>query len=260
MPQSLRINSIWSTLQGLWERVKPVDFAGLSVRSFHDLDQVPAEIRETVRNSYPPNHNYSILGNQLIPSRKLATRVSHFRQFYPRPLRSLLDLSCSKGFFVFDAASQATCQRAMGIDLCDSTLSTCDHLKQHFNDPERIQIAKLTIPELADNINSFGGPFETVLLVNTYQYIFFGSPIAPALSRDHCEIFRQIRRVCSGRVIFHNRISLDRVQPHIRNANPAGDRGRFYTPEAIRAAASEFFKVTEMPVWGGHPVWLLDAL
>lgn len=237
-----------------------MDYAALSCRDFQDLDQLPQEVLASVCNSYPPNHNFSAVANQLIPSRKLATRVAHFRQFYPQRLRSLLDLSCSKGFFVFDAASQASCDRALGIDLCDQTLKTCHQLRQRFKHSERVGLEKLTIAQLADRIDEFGGPFETVLLVNTYQYIFFGSPIAPPLSRDHCEIFRQIRRVCSGRVIFHNRISFDRVQPKIRESAQGEDWERFYTPKAIRAAASEFFRVTETPVWGGHPVWLLDAL
>lgn len=260
MPQSIGLNSIWNTLQSFWERVKPVDFAGLSCRGFHDLDRLPAEIRKSVCNSYPPNHNFSVDREQLKPSRKLATRVAHFHQYYPKHIRNLLDLSCSKGFFVFDAASQQTCERALGIDLCEKTLETCRQLRHHFDHPERVAIEKLTLAELAEGIDQFGGPFETVLLVNTYQYLFFGSPIAPALSRDHCEIFRQIRQVCSGRVIFHNRISLERVQKHIREAGDGEDWGRFYTPDAIRAAASEFFRIKETPVWGGHPVWLMDAL
>ncbi|MDB5385884.1 MAG: hypothetical protein JWM11_1530 [Planctomycetaceae bacterium] len=251
---------MWGTLQNLWDRVKPFDCATQSCTGFHDLNQLPAEISQSVSDSYPPNHNYSVVDDRLLPSRKLGTRVAHFRKYYPRQLTSLLDLSCSKGFFVFDAARESTCERALGIDLCDKTLATCRQLKQHFEHSERVSIEKLSLAELACQIDAFGGTFETALLVNTYQYLFFGSPIAPALSRDHCEIFRQIRRVCHGRVIFHNRVTLNRVQKHIRETADGAEWGRFYTPEAIRSAASEFFRVTELPVWGGHPVWLLDAL
>jgi hypothetical protein len=251
---------MWGVLQHLWERVQPINCDSLSCDGFRDLTQLPTEIRERVRSSYPSNHNFSVDASRLIPSRKLATRVAHFRQFYPQPLRSLLDLSCSKGFFVFDAAREKTCVRAMGIDLCDKTLETCYRLRERFAHPERVVLERLALAELSQQIDQFGGPFDTVLLVNTYQYLYFGSSIAPALSRDHCEIFRHIRSVCSGRVIFHNRISFQRVQKHLQETAEGAEWGRFYTPKAIKSAASEYFRVTEKPVWGGHPVWLLDAL
>jgi hypothetical protein len=254
------VASMWDVLQQLWDRVKPVNCTTLSCDGFRELDGLPPEIRDGVRNSYPSNHNFAVHRDRLIPSRKLATRIAHFRQFYPQPMRSLLDLSCSKGFFVFDAARDRNCTRAMGIDLCDKTLDTCRQLRSRFVYPERVAIERLALGDLATQIDTFDGPFDTVLLINTYQYLYFGSSIAPALSRDHCEIFRQIRNVCSGRVIFHNRITFERVQKHIRNTDQAAEWGRYYTPSAIKSAASEYFRVTEKPVWGGHPVWLMDAL
>lgn len=259
MGQSVMLDSVLGTIRGLWERVAPIDCAEWSCEGFHDLDQLPAEVRDNARDSYPSNHNFTATGNLLIPSRQLASRIAHFRGHYLQPVRSLLDLSCSKGFFLFDAAKESTCERVLGLDLCDKTLDVCRQLNRHFDHPERVAVEKLTLAELADRIDEFGGPFETVLLVNTYQYLFFGSSISPALSQDHCEIFRLIRKVCSGRVIFHNRISYDRVQKHVRAAAQGERWKNIYTPQAIRASASEFFRVTETPVWGGHPMWLLDA-
>lgn len=250
---------MWSQICSVLERITPLNRAQWACDEFHDLDQLPDEVRRSVCDSYPTNHNYSIVGDRLLPSRKLATRVAHFRQFYPAPLTSLLDLSCSKGFFLFDAASTQTCERVLGVDLCEQTLRTCRQIQPHFKDPQRIVLEQLTFPQIAARIDDFGGPFQTVLLVNTYQYLFFGSSIAPALSQDHHEIFRVIRQLCSGRVIFHNRIAFDRVQKHIRDTEDAVRLKPLYTPQAIRAAASDFFHVTETPVWGGHPVWLLDA-
>lgn len=253
------LDSVLGKIRGLWERVTPIDCSEWACGGFHDLDQLPVEIRDCVRDSYPSNHNFSAEGDQLVPGRKLASRVAHFRNHYGQPVRSLLDLSCSRGFFLFDAAREPTCERVLGVDLCDKTLDTCRLLTQHFDYPQRVALAKLTLAELSERIDEFGGAFETVLLVNTYQYLFFGSPISPALSHDHCEIFRLIRRVCSGRLIFHNRITFDRVQKHIVNASNGEKWRGIYTPAAIRAAASEFFHVTEKPVWGGHPLWLLDV-
>lgn len=255
----MTLDTVWGTLRGIWKRVSPIDCADWACGGFRDLSQLPPEVQNSVRDSYPSNHNFTADEDRLIPSRQLAHRVRHFRTHYLQPVRSLLDLSCSRGFFLFDAAQEPTCERVLGLDLCDQTLDVCRQLLQHYDRPQRVSVAKLTLAELADRIDEFGGPFETVLLVNTYQYLFFGSSISPALSHDHCEIFRLIRKVCQGRVIFHNRITFDRVQKHVRDAADGDRWRRIYTPEAIRASASEFFRVTETPVWGGHPVWLLDA-
>jgi hypothetical protein len=254
-----RLQSLWSRLNGFWEQLKPQDCVRWSCPHFHDLDRLSTEVRESVCDSYPPNHNFTILGDKLVPSRKLASRLAHFRPYYRTPLVNLLDLSCSKGFFLFDAASDDSCQLALGIDLCPKTLDICRALRSHFHHPGRIGVEQLTLAELAGRVEEFGGPFENVLLVNTYQYLFFGSSIAPALSHDHHEIFRFLRRVCCGRVIFHNRISFSRVQKHIRDSLPAGDWTQLYSPQAIRSAASQYFQITETPVWGGHPVWILDV-
>lgn len=255
----MKLDSVWGTLQDIWKGMTPIDCAEWACSGFHDLEQLPIEVQNSVRDAYPSNHNFTAAGDRLIPSRQLAHRVRHFRSHYADPLRSMLDLSCSRGFFLFDAAEEQTCERVLGLDLCDQTLDVCRELIKYYNRPERVSVAKLTLSELAARIDEFGGPFDTVLLVNTYQYLFFGSSISPALSHDHCEIFRLIRKVCQGRVIFHNRITFERVQKHVRDAADGARWQSIYTPQAIRASASEFFRVTETPVWGGHPMWLLDA-
>jgi hypothetical protein len=115
------------------------------------------------------------------------------------------------------------------------------------------------LPELAEQIDDFGGPFQTVLLLNTYQYLFFGSTVAPAVGQDHAEIFRLLRRVCSGRLVFHNRLALEDLQSDPQERASRAGTGALYNPEAIRQAAEEFFRVTVLRRWLGRPVWLLDA-
>lgn len=249
--------TLWTQLA--W-RLKRLDPQALACPGFDGLvTTLPDAVQKFVRDSYPRNHTYTSLADCLVPQQKLAVRVSGLSRYYPAPLTSLLDLSCSKGFFVFHAAAQPACERALGIDLSDECLDVCRLLNARFAHSSRVSFSKLTLPELAERIDDFGGPFQTVLLLNTYQYLFFGSTVAPAVGQDHREIFRLLRRVCSGRLVFHNRLSLDDLQSDPQERASRAGTGALYTPQAIREAAEEFFKVTALRRWLGRPVWLLDA-
>jgi hypothetical protein len=249
--------TLWKQLA--W-RFTPVKREGLACPGFDGVaGQISAEVRNFVSDSYPHNHTYVPVANRLVPNRKLAVRVAGLSRHYPVPLTSLLDLSCSKGFFVFHAAAQEHCERALGIDLSDECLDACRLLNAAFARREHVQFARLTLPELAERIGDFGGPFQTVLLINTYQYLFFGSTIAPPVGQDHGEIFRLLRAVCSGRLVFHNRVAFADLQSDPQERASRAGTGALYHPRAIREAAEAYFRVTELRRWLGRPVWLLDA-
>jgi SAM-dependent methyltransferase len=249
--------TLWSELA--W-RFQAVDRESVTCQGFEELaSNLPADLREFVSDSYPRNHTYVPQADRLVPNQKLAVRVAGIVRYYPQPLTSLLDLSCSKGFFVYHAAAIESCGRALGIDLSGECLDACRQLQTRFANASRVNFAKLTLPELAERIDEFGGQFQTVLLLNTYQYLFFGSTVAPPVGQDHREIFRLLRKVCSGRVVFHNRLLLADLQSDPQARAAQAGTGALYRPQAIRDAAGEFFKVTELRRWLGRPIWLLDA-
>ncbi|MFN0056244.1 MAG: hypothetical protein ACKV0T_29205 [Planctomycetales bacterium] len=249
--------SLW---QQLWWKVQPVRIAGLVCPGFHDLDRcLPDDVRAYLKDSYPHNHTFTATNDRLVPGRKLAERIERLARHYPRPMTSLVDLSCSKGYFVFHAARLANSPRVLGIDLDGRSLEVCRLLEGAFDGRDQIAFARLTLPELALRIDEFGGPFQTALLVNTYQYLILGSSVAPAVSHDHAEVFRLLRQVCNGRLIFHNRLSLDDLQSDPRER--AGQLGRSfrYEPEVIHAAASHFFHIQSADRTTRRPVWVMDA-
>jgi hypothetical protein len=65
--------------------------------------------------------------------------------------------------------------------------------------------------------------------------------------------------VCSGRLVFHNRVGLSDLQSNPQERAAREGTGKLYHPDAIRKAAEEFFHVTTLRKWLGRPVWLLDA-
>lgn len=245
--------------QQVWWRFKPASPARYVCSGFHDLSrELDQGVCTFVENSYPQNHTFSAQGDHLTPSRKLAKRLDRLTRHYPAGWNSFVDLSCSKGYFVFHAAQQPQCRRAMGVDVDERCLFSCRQLLARFEFRERTSFVEVALNELAARIDEFGGPFDVALLINTYQYLVFGSEVGPPLSSDHREIFRMLRQVCSGRLIFHNRLSFADLQRDPQNR--ASDAGKCsYEPELIRQAASEFFDIVALDSWSRRPVWLLDA-
>lgn len=226
--------------------------------ALHAGPPIPAEIASYLAESYPSNHNYRVRNGRLVPKRKLAARYRTQITYYLNPLTSLLDLSCSKGFYVLSAATQAGCERAAGIDICDEELRACDAVSKHLG-LSNTSFANLKLHQLAQRIDEFGGPFQMVLLCNSYQYLFFGSQRCPDRYETHAEIFALIRKVCCGRVIFNNRTDLEDCQRTTQQDAQACGREGEYNAQAIEQAASKFFTVAKHENAGGYPLWTLDV-
>ncbi len=215
-----------------------------------------ADVAALIGDSYPRNHNYRIKAGRLAPSCRLAVRFKRTAALYPQPLTSLLDLSASKGYFVLEAAQRPDCERALGIDAVQDTLAAASAVRDHLG-LDNARFACLRLDALARKIGEFGGPFQTVLLINTYQYLYFGSDQSPWHFTTHREIFSAMRQVCTGRVIFHNRLELADCQTAVRKQAALSGRGATFSPAAIRAAAEEFFTIEVRGRLGRRPFWLM---
>lgn len=215
------------------------------------------EHREYAENAYPSNHTFEVRKGLLVPKRQLAKRYHQIKKLYPRPLTSLLDVSSSKGFFVFDAARETTCTRAVGIDIHDYDIAFCNTIKQ-YTPYERAQFARLTLRELAARIDEFGGPFQTILLINSYQYFYFGSDISPDAHASHDEIFQLLRSVCSQRIIFNNRVNIEDCQ-NSQQVQQNPEKAEHYSRIEIHTAASKYFTVSEHGRIGKYPLWAMDV-
>lgn len=215
------------------------------------------EVARYVASSYPHNLDYRVLGGKLWPRWRLWRRFRRLARGYAQPLTELLDLSSSKGYFVLEAASRPECQRALGIDVHAPDLAASRAVAQHLG-LERASFQPLVLSQLATNLHTFGGPFETVLLVNTYPYLFFGSDRSEDHVPDHDELFRLLASVCSKRLVFSNRIELERCPRHIQKRAHELGLARDFRPELIRAACERYFVLEEQRPLGRIPLWYLS--
>jgi hypothetical protein len=207
--------------------------------------------------SYPSNHTYKIAQNQLIPKMELAARYKKIRELYPEKLESLVDIGCCKGYFNFSAAEQPYCERSLGIDVMEKSINHCHAVEKHIGS-KNTRFSLLKLHELADSISNYGGQFQTVLVINQYQYLYFGSDSIYDCYLNHDVIFKHLRNICSQRVIFSNRITRESCQNKERillNEKHADN----YTEEKIIQAASKYFVVSKHGTLGRYPLWTLDV-
>lgn len=215
-------------------------------------------IRSYLADSYPRNHNYRILRGWLVPSWRLFWRYRRIQSLYPSPLTSLVDLSSNKGYFCLHAAQRLHCSRVLGIDVSERdvlvSIAAREHLRQ-----TNVHLEQRTPSELATSIERFGGPFQTALLINVYHYLFFGSRSDPRHFDSHAEIFRALRTVCDGTLVFSNCTSLEQLPKHLRAIAESQGRAEQYTQERILEAAACFFDVEQHGRLGRRPLWRLIA-
>lgn len=216
------------------------------------------EYTKYITQEYPQNHTFNIVNNQLIPKYKLASRYKKLRKLYPERLTSFVDVGCSKGFFVLSASEFPECERSLGIDVNPYALNVCRWLK-HNSGNQKASFEKMRLHELAERIDDMGGPFQTVLVVNAYQYIYFGSDHFRDHYLDHDTVFKHLRKICSGRVIFNNRLELKDCQ-NVDCIDYADKRAQDYTEENMLRAAENYFKITRYGKIGKYPLLALDVI
>lgn len=219
------------------------------------LSEIQA-IKKYVENSYPSNHTYQLSDQTIKPKRKLASRCKKIFPLYPENNASFAEIGCSKGYFVFAASEMPSCTRSLGIDVTEEGVNVCRTIQAYLNNT-RTAFEKLRLHELAERIDEFGGSFQTVTVLNTYQYLFFGSDVFQEGYLDHDLIFKNLRKICHQRVIFNNRLDLKDCQ-NVKWIEQSGC-GDNYSREKILEAASRYFKVTQRGSIGRYPLITLDV-
>jgi hypothetical protein len=225
-------------------------------RNPEHLPDLDPRIAAYVSSSYPHNLDYRVVRGALKPRWKLRSRLGRFQALYPDPLDDLLDLSSSKGYFVLDAARRASCRRALGIDVHPPDVEASTAVAAHLG-LDSASFLLTTLRELSKSIDDHGGPFRTVLLINTYPYLFFGSERSEATAHDHEELFRLLATVTAERLIFSNRVNLEVLPRHIQSRARDLQLDARYNEEQIRTAAEAHFEVQELRPVKRIPLWLL---
>ena len=217
------------------------------------------ELVRHLADSYPHNHDWRIVRGKPRPAWQLWRRARRLRTLWPQPehVRSFLDLSSCKGYFVIDAARRLNLERAVGIDVFPLDV-TASAAAAHDLGLANVTFELRFLHELAAEAPA---PFDLALLINTYPYLFFGSRREPHAYGDHAQIFAHLAQLIApgGTLLFSNRTELARCPGHVRELARTSGLRALYTPAAIRAAAEQHFDVKECGRLGRIPIWRLTA-
>lgn len=206
---------------------------------------------------YPSNHNYVIHGRELVKSFQLFKRARAVQALYPEAMTSFLDIGCCRGYYVIEAGRRPACRAAVGIDVHEPFLATSRKVSEYIG-ASNAAFHNLTIDQLAPSVAAYGGPFQTVLLIGAYHYLYWGSSLCSHGNRGHQKIIDLLDAICSERLILSARLEVSDLPSYLREAakeDPAA--AAQYTTEHFLQAARERFTVTEHGALGTYPVYLL---
>lgn len=206
---------------------------------------------------YPRNHNYYLHGGNLIPSFRLYERLRLIHSVLPKPLESFLDIGCCRGYYVIDAAQMPSCRYAVGIDVCEHFVETARAVLSRTS-IQNAEFHVATLNELAAQPSKYKAPHQTILLIGTYHYLFWGSSISSFHYGDHRKIMEVLSTLCSHRIILSGRFELDRLPRGIRTTAMQSDKASKYNTKALVDSAKEFFSVRNAGFLGTYPLLVLD--
>jgi len=110
-----------------------------------------------------------------------------------------------------------------------------------------------SLEQVSGDPHTFGGPFQVVLLVGTYHYLFWGSLLCPTAYHSHEEILRRLASICTDRLIISARFTVHRLPANIRSKLKEGPGAAAYTTEAFLQTRRSSSTFATPDIWASIP-------
>ena len=202
-------------------------------------------------------HVYQIAGSATLTTFQLHQRHGIIESLYPSKLTSLLDIGCCRGWFVIKAAERPECERATGIDVVPGFIDAANEAKAALGQ-DKADFHYAFLDDLIADPRKFRTPYQTLILLNTYHYMYWGSAYSPRHWADHDYLLRSLAAVCTDRMIFMGPLEVDECPADIaERAKAHPDWGAAYTTATFMDVASRYFHVTHHSNMGERPVYVL---
>jgi len=207
-------------------------------------------------SGYPHNHFYRVVNGRIAPGFCLYERLRVVAATYPEPLQSFLDIGCCRGFYVLDAAVRLGCPRAVGIDVYEPFVAVARDAAQHLHVPNAA-FHYAALEEVSNDPQRFGGPFQVVMLIGTYHYLFWGSELCPTAYRSHEEILRRLASICTDRLLISARFTMRRIPAGVKRRLREEPSDVRYTTDAFLRDAERFFHIRHAGHLGVYPLFVM---
>lgn len=195
--------------------------------------------------------------------RMLTTFEMHLRErtlcpLLPERLTSVLDIGCCRGWLTLLAARRPECEWAVGIDVLPEFIQEARRAASVL-DLHNTRFEYAFLDDIANDPEGYQTPFQTILLINTYHYMYWGSSYSERHWPDHDYLLRTLTELCTDRMLFMTPLEVSGCPGDIRKRAAAHpDWAAAYTAEGFFAAAERYFDVTPRGHLGARPLYLMQ--
>lgn len=203
-------------------------------------------------------HTFWIAGDRTLTTAQMDQRWRLVERLYPARLTSLLDIGCCRGWFVVNAAMRPECERASGVDVVQGFIDAANDAKRVLKLDEKVRFDYAFLDDVAGDAERFRTPFQTIVLLNTYHYMFWGSAYSEKHWPDHDYLLRTLASICTDRVIFMSPLEVRECPADIAEravAHP--DWAEQFTERRFLAVANRYFDVAAHGHIGQRPLYLM---
>jgi len=203
-------------------------------------------------------HVYDIADGRAFTTFQMDQRHGIVARLYPERVTSLLDIGCCRGWFVASAALRPECERALGIDVIPDFIEAADEGARLLGIDKKARYAHAYLDDLERDSAGWGAPFQTLLLINTYHYMFWGSYLSPKHWPNHERLLSSLANLCTDRMIFMSPLEVSECPSDIHNkAAEHPDWAAQYTEARFIEVASNYFDVKLETHIGDRPLYLM---
>ena len=204
----------------------------------------------------PRNHNFKVYNKKLYPSFQLFERWDSIAQLIPSNARSLIDLSCCRGFYVLQSILQSNIERAVGIDIDEEYLKEANQARSL----TRVKSAAFhrgTLENILTDSTIGKTEYDVVLLTGAYHHLFWGSNRSKQAYRNHDDILSRLAQVCGDTLIISACFDVQQLPHTMRDQAMTSSDAKKYTLCHFLEAAEHWFYVTQSGMLGEYPLYTL---
>jgi hypothetical protein len=177
---------------------------------------------------------------------------------YPERITSLLDIGCCRGWFVIQAALRPECERALGIDVVQGFIDAANDASRLLKLEGKVQFDYAFLDDLVNDPQKYRTPYQTIVLLNTYHYMYWGSAYSGKHWPDHDYLLRTLASICTDRMLFMSPLEVSECPSDIaRRAQDHPEWAPEFTTDRFLAVAARYFDVTPEGQLGLRPLYVM---
>jgi len=202
-------------------------------------------------------HIFQIADDRALSTNQMELRWKIVTSLYPKKLTSLLDIGCCRGWFIIKAAMLPECEAALGVDVVPEFIDAANEAKRLLK-LDKAQFEYAFLNDLERDRQKYRLPYQTILLINTYHYMYWGSTYCPTHWPDQDYLLRTLASMCTDRMLLMSPLEVSDCPSDIaERAREHPDWAEQYTTSRFLDIASRYFDVSLERYMGIRPLYLM---